>query len=92
MLIRNSRHHAVRSLIAMALKKRGWSGEGEMFCLASNDSVQRADIITFQSDGKDIIVDPTVRFEMGRHQVFVSMKRRNVYMSLLSIVLKTNIN
>ena len=47
MLIRNSRHHAVRSLIAMALKKRGWSVEEEIFCLAFNDSVRRVDFIAF---------------------------------------------
>ena len=36
MLIRNSFHHGVSSLIAIALKKRGWSVEEEIFCLASN--------------------------------------------------------
>ena len=80
MLLRNSRHHAVRSLIATALKKRGWSVEEEIFCLATNDSVRRADILAFKSDDKGIIVDPTIRFEMGRHQVLeVHEEKKLIY-------------
>ena len=80
-LLTHFRHPAVRFLIAMALKKRGWSVEEEIFCLASNDSVWRADIIAFQSDGKAIIVDPTIRFEMGRHQVLeVHEEKKKTYL------------
>ena len=78
--IRNSHYHAVQSLIAMALKKRGWSKEEEIFCLASNDSVRCADNIAFQSDDEGIIVDTTIHFEMGRHQVLeVHEENKRIY-------------
>ena len=79
----------------MALKKRGWSVEEEIFCLASNDSVWRADIIAFQSAGKGIIVDPTIRFEIGWHQVLEAHEEKKctpVSEPTVLIISKGNIN
>ncbi|KAJ4432008.1 hypothetical protein ANN_20622, partial [Periplaneta americana] len=71
LLLRNSRHHLVRSKIAAALRTKGWIVEGEISCLAENGSTKRVDILAYNADTKQgIIVDPTKRFEVGCHQFF----------------------
>ncbi|KAJ4441834.1 hypothetical protein ANN_11693 [Periplaneta americana] len=41
LLLRNSRHHLVRSKIAAALRNKGWIVEEEISCLAENGSTRR---------------------------------------------------
>ena len=80
MLLRNSRHHTVRSTLAAALKKKGWTVQEEVSCIAKNGSMRRVDIIAFKADGQGIIVDPTIRFEMGCHQAMeVHKEKQDIY-------------
>ncbi|KAJ4427380.1 hypothetical protein ANN_25001 [Periplaneta americana] len=65
LLLRNSRHHLVRSKIAAALRNKGWIVEEEISGLAENGSTRRVDILAYNAD---IIVDPTIRFEVECHQ------------------------
>ncbi|KAJ4428407.1 hypothetical protein ANN_24444 [Periplaneta americana] len=44
-LLRNNRHHKVRSSIATTLRKAKWEVYEEVHCLAENGSTRRADII-----------------------------------------------
>ncbi|PSN49469.1 hypothetical protein C0J52_22882 [Blattella germanica] len=40
LLLRNARHQQVRSLIASALRKKGWEVEEEISCIATNGSTR----------------------------------------------------
>ncbi|KAJ4427547.1 hypothetical protein ANN_25195 [Periplaneta americana] len=62
LLLRNSRHHLVRSKIAAALRNKGWIVAEEISCLAENGSTRRVDILAYNADTKQgIIVDTTIR-------------------------------
>ncbi|KAJ4451057.1 hypothetical protein ANN_02494 [Periplaneta americana] len=80
LLLRNSRHHLVRSKIAAALRNKGWIVE-EISCLAENGSTRRVDILAYNADTKQgIIVDPTIRFEVGCHQsAEVHLEKKSIY-------------
>ncbi|KAJ4437061.1 hypothetical protein ANN_17196 [Periplaneta americana] len=80
LLLRNSRHHLVRSKIAAALRTKGWIVE-EISCLAENGSTRRVDILAYNADTKQgIIVDPTIRFEVGCHQsAEVHLEKKSIY-------------
>ncbi|KAJ4446810.1 hypothetical protein ANN_13508 [Periplaneta americana] len=82
LLLRNARHHHVRSLIATALKKKSWALEEEVFYLATNGSSRRIDIIEYsQPNKKGYIIDPTIRIEMGSSQPEdVNQEKINIYL------------
>ncbi|KAJ4436038.1 hypothetical protein ANN_18665 [Periplaneta americana] len=81
LLLRNSRHHLVRSKIAAALRTKGWIVEEEISCLAENGSTRRVDILAYNAATKQgIIVDPTIRFEVGCHQsAEVHLEKKSIY-------------
>ncbi|KAJ4444357.1 hypothetical protein ANN_06149 [Periplaneta americana] len=81
LLLRNSRHHLVRSKIAAALRNKGWIVEEEISCLAKNGSTRRVDILAYNADTKQgIIVDPTIRFEVECHQsAEVHREKKSIY-------------
>ena len=63
-LLRNTRHHSVRSTIANELKRQGWSVDEELNCLSEDSSTRRCDIVaTNPTKTQVLILDPTVRFE-----------------------------
>lgn len=82
LLLRNARHHHVRSLIATALRKKSWIVEEEVFCLATNGSSRRIDIIAYsQTTKKGYIIDPTIRIETGSSQPEdVNQEKINIYL------------
>lgn len=69
-LLRNNRHHLIRSTIAAALTKTGrFEVYEEVHCIATNGSTRRVDIIAIDRDNKTgYILDPTVRFETSLEQ------------------------
>ncbi|KAJ4427892.1 hypothetical protein ANN_23900 [Periplaneta americana] len=82
LLLRSARHHHVRSLIANALRKKSWIVEEEVFCLATNGSSRRIDIIAYsQTTKKGYIIDPTIRIETGSSQPEdVNQEKINIYL------------
>ncbi|KAJ4428832.1 hypothetical protein ANN_25825 [Periplaneta americana] len=81
LLLRNSRHHLVRSKVAATLRNKGWIVEEEISCLAENGSMKRVDILAYNADTKQgIIVDPTIRFEVECHQsAEVHLEKKSIY-------------
>lgn len=68
-LLRNARHHRVRTMIANALKQAGLSVFEEVPCNAADGSSKRVDIIAFDNKTrKGWVLDPTIRFENGMSQ------------------------
>ncbi|KAJ4450518.1 hypothetical protein ANN_01945 [Periplaneta americana] len=69
-LLRNSRHHNIRKLIAQALRKRPFEVHEEVHCVASEGGgIRRADIVALdKNNSKGFILDPTVRFELSQTQ------------------------
>ncbi|KAJ4426340.1 hypothetical protein ANN_27154 [Periplaneta americana] len=76
-LLRNTRHHTVRSIIATALRNKGYSVYEE----SSEGSNLRIDIIAFKPPSLEgYVIDPTVRFESHEHQPEeVHEEKRNIY-------------
>ncbi|KAJ4427579.1 hypothetical protein ANN_25227 [Periplaneta americana] len=72
----------VQSLIATALKKKSWIVEEDVFCLATNGSSRRIDIIAYsQTTKKGYIIDPTIRIETGSSQPEdVNQEKINIYL------------
>ena len=69
LLLRNARHHQVRSLIASALRKKGWEVEEEISCIATNGSTRRVDILAYSKTTRiGYIIDPTIRYEKNADQ------------------------
>ncbi|KAJ4441588.1 hypothetical protein ANN_11444 [Periplaneta americana] len=64
-LLRNNRHHWVKSLIAECLKKSGkFDVYEELPCISPAGSTKRADIIAIDNNQKSgFIIDPNIRFE-----------------------------
>ncbi|KAJ4441157.1 hypothetical protein ANN_11008 [Periplaneta americana] len=81
LLLRNSRHHLVRSKIAAALRNKGWIVEEEISCLAENGSTRQVDILAYNADTKQgIIVDRTIRSEVECHQsAEVHLEKKSIY-------------
>ncbi|KAJ4441844.1 hypothetical protein ANN_11703 [Periplaneta americana] len=52
LLLRNSRHHLIRSKIAAALRNKGWIVEEEISCLAENGTTRRVDILVYNAETK----------------------------------------
>ncbi|KAJ4434520.1 hypothetical protein ANN_23082 [Periplaneta americana] len=65
--LRNIRHHAVRSMLAEALKEVGFTVHQEVQGLATQGSVRRIDIIAIKNNST-YILDPTIRFETHADQ------------------------
>ncbi|KAJ4431876.1 hypothetical protein ANN_20482 [Periplaneta americana] len=81
-LLRNSRHHNIRKLIAQALRKRSYEIHEEVHCVASEGGgIRRADIVALdKTNSKDFILDPTVRFEMSQTQPSeVNKEKQQIY-------------
>ncbi|KAJ4436579.1 hypothetical protein ANN_16612 [Periplaneta americana] len=80
-LLRNTRHHTVRSIIATALRNKGYSVHEEVHGISSEGSNRRIDIIAFKPPSLEgYIIDPTVRFESHEHQPEeVHEEKRNIY-------------
>lgn len=68
-LLRNTRHHMIRSRIASALKQKKFEVFEEVSCIADGGSSRRIDIIAIdRNKNTAIILDPTVRCESGAEQ------------------------
>jgi hypothetical protein len=80
-LLRNARHHAVRSAIAEAIRAKGWNVEEEIHCLAEGGSNRRLDILAYNKETKTgTIIDPTIRFETHKNQPDeVNIEKRKIY-------------
>ncbi|KAJ4427832.1 hypothetical protein ANN_25611 [Periplaneta americana] len=80
-LLRNNRHHKVRSSIATTLRKAKWEVYEEVHCLAENGSTRRADIIAIdRRNQRNLILDPTVRFEEDDQQANnVNDEKKSIY-------------
>ncbi|KAJ4430211.1 hypothetical protein ANN_22422 [Periplaneta americana] len=81
-LLRNSRHHNIRKLIAQALRNKSFEVHEEVHCVASQGGgIRRADIVALdKTNSKGFILDPTVRFEMSQTQPFeVNKEKQQIY-------------
>ncbi|KAJ4450526.1 hypothetical protein ANN_01953 [Periplaneta americana] len=81
-LLRNSRHHNIRKLIAEALRNRSFEVHEEVHCVASEGGgIRRADIVALdKTNSKGFILDPTVRFEMSQTQPSeVNKEKQQIY-------------
>lgn len=85
-LLRNTRHHTVRSIIATALRNKGYSVYEEVHGISSEGSNRRIDIIAFKPPSLEgYIIDPTVRFESHEHQPEeVHEEKKNIYEPCIS--------
>lgn len=79
--LRNQRHHSIRSLIANALRTKGWETYEEVTGLADDGSIRRVDIIAIErKHRKGYILDPTVRFEDNIDQPnAVNIEKQKIY-------------
>ncbi|KAL1446313.1 hypothetical protein WDU94_005645 [Cyamophila willieti] len=80
-LLRNARHHEIRSIIADHLRKENWTVQEEIHCVASNGSNRRVDIWCYKPNlNKGFILDPTVRMEMSLEQAgAVNEEKKSIY-------------
>ncbi|KAJ4435932.1 hypothetical protein ANN_18554 [Periplaneta americana] len=68
-LLRNSRHHKIRSLLASALRGKDYKVEEEVHGSSTNGSSRRIDIISIPTRSTSgFIIDPTVRVETYENQ------------------------
>ena len=81
-LLRNTRHHRVRSTIASSLRDTGMEVYEEVHCLADDGSTRRVDILAIdKQEKKAVILDPTVRFEQDIQQAMVvDEEKRAIYL------------
>ena len=80
-LLRNTRHHKYRTMVADDFRLKGWEVFEEVPCIGNEDSSRRIDIITIDRKKKvALILDPTVRYEAGENQaVEVDEEKRRIY-------------
>ncbi|KAJ4451411.1 hypothetical protein ANN_02873 [Periplaneta americana] len=80
-LLRNNRHHRVRTSIAEVLKHLGWKVHEEVHCISAADSNRRADIIAIDGvKDKAMVLDPTIRFERNLSQADeVNKEKQGIY-------------
>ncbi|KAJ4430209.1 hypothetical protein ANN_22419 [Periplaneta americana] len=75
----NIRHHAVRSMLAEALKEIEFTVHQEVKGLATQGSVRRIDIIAIKNNST-YILDPTIRFEIHEDQMHeVNSEKKQIY-------------
>ena len=68
-LLRNTRHHKCRTMIADEFWQKEWDMFEEVTCIRNEDSSRRIDIIAIDRKNKVAhILDPTVRYEAGENQ------------------------
>ncbi|KAJ4434582.1 hypothetical protein ANN_23144 [Periplaneta americana] len=68
-VLRNSRHHRIRSMIAEQFRSINFQVFEEVHGLADNGSTRRIDIIAIPPNNNNgYIIDPTVRFEKQKSQ------------------------
>ena len=89
-LLRNSRHHKIRSLIADELRMKNFHVHEEVHGLASTGSTRRIDIIAYEPNSKKgYIIDPTVRFEHHVGQPDdINVEKQNTYTPTIPFYLK----
>lgn len=92
-LLRNNRHHVIRSKIANALKQKGWSIQEEITCNFSGGSIGRVDILAIKESTKEgFIFDPTVRLESSNDQPEqVHREKKTIMIGVLHILWKSSI-
>jgi hypothetical protein len=80
-LLRNTRHHSIRTAIAKELQEKGWEVTEEVHCISTNGSTRRVDILAINpNDRKSYILDPTIRFETHKGQAEeVNIEKQNIY-------------
>ncbi|KAJ4429345.1 hypothetical protein ANN_26350 [Periplaneta americana] len=81
-LLRNSRHHNIRKLIAQALRKKSFEVHEEVHCVASEGGgIRRADVVALdKTNSRGFILDTTVRFEMSQTQPSeVNKEKQQIY-------------
>ncbi|KAL1447566.1 hypothetical protein WDU94_010893 [Cyamophila willieti] len=80
-LLRNTRHHTVRSSIAEELRRLGWTVDEELSCVSEDASTRRCDIVAKNPGNTQVLIlDPTVRFENGPSQAQdVDIEKRAIY-------------
>ncbi|KAJ4428947.1 hypothetical protein ANN_25943 [Periplaneta americana] len=80
-LLRNNRHHKVRSFIATTLRKAKWEVYEEVHCLVENGSTTRADIIAIdRQNQRSLILDTTVHFEKDDQQAnHINDEKKSIY-------------
>jgi len=66
-LLRNIRHHIVRSTFAEELKSTGWTVYEEKSCISDNGSQRRVDILAIKNN-IGYIIDPTIRLKNSSDQ------------------------
>lgn len=80
-LLRNTRHHKVRSYIATHLRKANWEVYEEVHCTSEDGSHRRADIVAIDRQaGRGLILDPTIRMEQdGEQAIRVNTEKETIY-------------
>ncbi|KAJ4442871.1 hypothetical protein ANN_04464 [Periplaneta americana] len=80
-LLRNNRHHKVRTGIADVLKRRRWKIHEEIHCVSILDSNRRADIVAIHRTlSKGTVLDPTIRFKRDAlHAQHFDEEKRSIY-------------
>ena len=80
-LLRNTRHHTIRSAIATAIAKTGLETYEEVHCLGVDSSNRRVDIIAIDRKKEyGYIIDPTVRFESRVGQAEeINVEKKDIY-------------
>ena len=85
-LLRNSRHHEIRSIIANGLRnvkingRPLWAVHEEVHCVAEGGSNRRVDILCYNKSKTGYILDPTIRFEQNCDQAKeVDAEKKAIY-------------
>ena len=80
-LLRNNRHHKVRTSVSNVLRQKGWEVHEEIHCISEDDSTRRADIVAIDRKANiGMILDPTIRFERGAEQSqLTDAEKRAIY-------------
>jgi len=91
LLLRNSRHHQIRTILANAFRSKHMKTYEEVHCLANNGSNRRIDILTYcDKSSKAYIVDPTIRFETNPDQPNeVNKEKQDIYQDCIPYLQKT---
>jgi len=85
-LLRNTRHHTIRSMIAKELQKVGMETREEIHCIRNNGSTARVDILAWNAvSKKGYILDPTVRLQTSTEQpTEVDNEKKSIYEPTIS--------
>ncbi|KAJ4432423.1 hypothetical protein ANN_21042 [Periplaneta americana] len=91
-VLRNSRHHRIRSMIAEQFRSINFQVFEEVHGLADNGSTRRIDMIAIPlNNNNGYIIDPTVRFEKQRSQPEdVNREKNDIYSKQASLVYRSS--